>query len=898
MARLALLPAAALALACFAGAAAAATDVDASSCAVLRLRDRNLAALERRAEEAAGLGSPNAGRYLSADEVAELTGRTPAELQSLSDFVSTLGGHLAHVGPLRDAAVACLPRGLAAAANDASLNSKQQTLVAATRRTLLAAGSPAGSAAEALAAALPPHLASITAAIVPLGSERAGSASSAPSGRRLQQAGEDGSTAAAPVWRGPAIIKRGSPLQPPAFGAEGGASAATALPDWQPVKGAFKLQLPSGYGAPLRALLGEWNGWQDPATNTAWAVPQFSFSTLLYFLGIKSYAGILNNINTESLASAAMVPCRLTLGAGGAVTGVGYATVATAAACMPKFSVSYRPTYTAEPAKFLPNVTLPVPASAVSVMSCGAAVARARGRLPPNTCTLIGRQLAAQTNISTAAAPIDNSTALYLLDLAQVLPTFVGMVNTTVSARLPDSVPATYRNFGVLAAAGPPAGLTLSVAGRNRPQELRQLYSAPPRNNGTAKGLLAGVAVCPELPYDYSPADLQAANSALGMQVPPIVELVNKPYFPPNSPRLCYAEDGVCVEPSLDTQMITQYGQGSGASFGFAASPVDVTAFWGMTNPQLFGAYLGLKPLPDVLSLSWGGLGVDPADGVEPVQGEAVLAKMAAMGVTMLVSSGDSGARLGGDADSAAGACAKPIAASYPAASRWVTAIGAVMQARPVPGKPPTWAACMSTTGGLITSGGGFGNVSLGATPPWQAAVVSKYIASQKARPDWPLSSANAAATGASYGVRCSGRGSCVYGRAIPDLSLVGAAVPVVSAGAPTTLYGTSVSAPVFAGLVMQLNAAIRATPGLEKCKIGYMTPFLYWAAEKYPAAFTDVIYGANKFPEQYAAECAQGGYYTAKGWDAVTGLGVPNMAELQQAAIQYVKLQGGCARS
>lgn len=104
-----------------------------------------------------------------------------------------------------------------------------------------------------------------------------------------------------------------------------------------------------------------------------------------------------------------------------------------------------------------------------------------------------------------------------------------------------------------------------------------------------------------------------------------------QPFHPPNSARLCYTVNDACTESSLDIQMITQYGQGSGASFGFAASSANASAFKNITNPQLFGAYLGLRPLPDVLSLSWGGLNMNPADGVQPVQGEALLAKMVSM---------------------------------------------------------------------------------------------------------------------------------------------------------------------------------------------------------------------------------------------------------------------------
>ena len=254
-----------------------------------------------------------------------------------------------------------------------------------------------------------------------------------------------------------------------------------------------------------------------------------------------------------------------------------------------------------------------------------------------------------------------------------------------------------------------------------------------------------------------------------------------------------------------------QFGQGSGSSFGFAASSNN-QAFVNLTNPQLFRGVLGLKPLPDVLSWSYGTQSMLPAN--KPKQGEALLAKMAAMGLTVIVSSGDSGAFVGG-----ADECSWPVGYQYPAASPWVTAVGAVMEARVAPERQPELVACMSSIGGAITSGGGFGNVSIGTTPAWQAKVVRRYVASQQANPGWPLSPANARRSG-SWSKRCTqpskGRpSSCVYGRGYPDLSLVGAAVPVMSAGQPAASYGTSVTAPVFAGLVMHLNAAIRATQGL-----------------------------------------------------------------------------------
>ncbi len=75
-------------------------------------------------------------------------------------------------------------------------------------------------------------------------------------------------------------------------------------------------------------------------------------------------------------------------------------------------------------------------------------------------------------------------------------------------------------------------------------------------------------------------------------------------------------------------------------------------------------------------------------------------------------------------------------------------------------------------------------------------------------------------------------------------------------------------SAPAFAGLVTQLNAKIRSTPGLRRQTIGFMNPFLYWAAAHYPKAFRDITKGSNfKFSGNFTR--CQLGYYAAAGWEA-----------------------------
>lgn len=187
------------------------------------------------------------------------------------------------------------------------------------------------------------------------------------------------------------------------------------------------------------------------------------------------------------------------------------------------------------------------------------------------------------------------------------------------------------------------------------------------------------------MPTPLRRRDLVAANTVLGVAVLPVASLVNPPMFPKNNPAICYENPGICGEASLDIQSITQYGEGSGAAFGFAAAsnasqfpccndgassclatrlrggrpaahhlchraaagrcrrsacpraphappPPCLLLHQGfspnVTNVAYYEGMLGIRPLPDVVSWSWGVLPMDPASGSKPVEGEAVLAKV------------------------------------------------------------------------------------------------------------------------------------------------------------------------------------------------------------------------------------------------------------------------------
>lgn len=103
-------------------------------------------------------------------------------------------------------------------------------------------------------------------------------------------------------------------------------------------------------------------------------------------------------------------------------------------------------------------------------------------------------------------------------------------------------------------------------------------------------------------------------------------------------------------------------------------------------------------------------------------------------------------------------------------------------------------------------------------------------------------------------------------GRGVPDVA--GDADPetgynVVVDGQQTVIGGTSAVAPLWAGLLARINQSLGKN-------VGYVNPMLYSANAE--ATFHDITSGNN------------GDYSAGPGWDACTGLGTPNGAELLSA--------------
>ena len=242
--------------------------------------------------------------------------------------------------------------------------------------------------------------------------------------------------------------------------------------------------------------------------------------------------------------------------------------------------------------------------------------------------------------------------------------------------------------------------------------------------------------------------------------------------------------------------------------------------------------------------------------------------KIGASGVSLLAASGDAGAHGRSDA----GCNSDVTNPAFPASSPFVTAVGATMFSQvQTGGSSPICSSLTCATGGtetvctskdgaaLITSGGGFSNYA--STPSYQSSVVQTYISKSGVVP--PAGDYNSS------------------GRGYPDVAALGHAYYIENNGQQVQVDGTSCSCPVFAGVVGLLNA-YRVENGLAT--IGFANPLLYKIANEHPNAFNDITTGNNYCTE---GQCCSTGFEASQGWDATTGLGTPNVANLLSALQQ-----------
>lgn len=140
------------------------------------------------------------------------------------------------------------------------------------------------------------------------------------------------------------------------------------------------------------------------------------------------------------------------------------------------------------------------------------------------------------------------------------------------------------------------------------------------------------------------------------------------------------------------------------------------------------------------------------------------------------------------------------------------------------------------------------------------------------------------------------------YGRGFPDVALMaagatiqrGACEPLTSQGYQAFIGGkwidyaggTSVAAPIWAAIIALANKARRAV-GLSR--LGFVNPLLYKLRDAQPAPFREITAGAADVAMTVVNAHGRAvtyhlpGYECRSGWDPVTGLGVPHVANLIQ---------------
>jgi len=371
------------------------------------------------------------------------------------------------------------------------------------------------------------------------------------------------------------------------------------------------------------------------------------------------------------------------------------------------------------------------------------------------------------------------------------------------------------------------------------PQFINQFYNIK-SNKGSAKATQSVF----EDTQDFSSTDLSTFQSTYNLPNQAVAKVVG-----PNDESQCDADPNNCGEANLDLQYMMAVAQNSPTWF-WAIDPNIQDPFYAwaqdvgnMQNPPL------------VHSISYGSVATEnPVNDMDSFNTELCI--LGTRGITVTVSSGDDGVANYEARDDSSKCGFNP---SFPATSPYVVAVGATQG--PEAGNPEI--ACTSSTGGLITTGGGF-SVTF-AQPSYQAAVVNNYLKNGPNMP--PTSQFNS------------------KGRGYPDVALLGYNYVVYIGGSAQQVSGTSASSPVFAGMLSLINAR-RLQAG--KSSLGFVNPALYKLAASTKGIFNDITSGVNNCcAAEYFPTCCTYGFTATTGWDPLTGLGSVNFEKLAAALLK-----------
>ena len=247
----------------------------------------------------------------------------------------------------------------------------------------------------------------------------------------------------------------------------------------------------------------------------------------------------------------------------------------------------------------------------------------------------------------------------------------------------------------------------ISSAGTITPAALKSYYNIT-SNIGNSLG---SQSVFETMSQTYSERDLQQFEKQYGIPTQSVDTVVGNP----ESDSACEWDLENCSEGNLDIEYM------------IGVSQVTPTTFWYVDEPNSYLNWVialsDSNSPPLVNSMSYGSLETATSDDVaEQFSIEAM--KLGTLGVSILVASGDDGVL---NFDGRSGACA--YQPSFPASVPFVTSIGATQG----PKIDLSEIVCSSSTGGVITSGGGFSTKF--TAPSWQSSAISSYFRKLKTQP-------------------------------------------------------------------------------------------------------------------------------------------------------------------
>ena len=385
------------------------------------------------------------------------------------------------------------------------------------------------------------------------------------------------------------------------------------------------------------------------------------------------------------------------------------------------------------------------------------------------------------------------------------------------------------------------------------PDDVARIYNLTPLFDSGLNGAGQKVAVAGQTQIRLS--DIQQFRTVFGL--------------PANDPQVLLvpgtADPGVMSgdlsEADLDVEMAGAVARNATIVYVYSS---DV-----MTSAQ----YAIDQNLAPVLSISYGDCETAYAPS-DVAQLQAMAQRASAQGITWFAASGDSGATdcVGGGFPGADSIASVDLPAGVPGvtgvggtelnegAGNYWSSTNTATNASALSYIPEI--AWNDTAGDGSPSASGGGRSTLFAKPSWQTG---PGVPGDNAR-DVPDISLSASADHDAYPVFTSDPSECGARRATPTQCEV-------------AFGGTSVGAPLFAGMAALLNQwvvskNVQAAPGL-----GNINPMLYNLAQTAPAAFHDVITGDNIINVTCTAtrrNCTPGpvGYAAGPGYDLATGLG------------------------